>query len=182
MIHDVAITENYVVFNDLPMQFTPENLVNAEQGAFTFNKDMSAMYGVMKRDCKNTDEIKWFELPNHYVFHFANAWETTNDQGHEVIKMFGCSLTDVSLEHKIKDSPDGQEHPFLWEDENSDNRGKLTKFEFNMNTGEHTMKVIEDLTCDFPLIDMDVMGYESQFAYLTYFAKDIPEHQNGVYS
>ena len=30
MIHDVAITENYVVFNDLPMQFTPENLVNAE--------------------------------------------------------------------------------------------------------------------------------------------------------
>lgn len=44
------------------------------------------------------------------------------------------------------------------------------------------MKQLVDEASDFSLIDMDLIGYENQYAYLTYFAKDIPKEKNGIYS
>lgn len=117
MIHDIAITGENVIFNDLPMQFKPENVPLGKQ-VFEFNKSMSARYGVMNRNCKDTNEIKWFDLPNHYVFHFVNAWDSKNEKGEDIVTMFGCALSDVNLEHKHKEDyndPSEKEHPFLWE-------------------------------------------------------------------
>jgi carotenoid cleavage dioxygenase-like enzyme len=117
MIHDIAITETNVVFNDLPMQFKPEQIAIGSP-AFEFNKNMTAKYGIMNRRCTDVNEIKWFELPNHFVFHFINAWDSVNERGEDIVTMFGCSLNDISLEHKHKenyDDPSEQEHPFLWE-------------------------------------------------------------------
>ena len=180
MIHDIAITEQYVVFNDLPMEFKPEGIAMGNP-AFMFDKTKPGKYGIMKRDCQDVSEIKWFELPNHYVFHYANAWEKKAENGDDMVVMFGCALKEPNLNMKVEEE-DGSEHPFLWEDIQNDNRGKLTKFEFNLTTGESSMKLLVDEASDFPLIDMDVVGYESQFTYLTYFAKDIPKEKNGVYS
>lgn len=135
----------------------------------------------MRRDCKDVSEIQWFDLPNHYVFHYANAWEKKAENGDDMIVMFGCAMKEPNLEFRVEEA-DGSEHPFLWEDFSNDNRGKLTKFEFNLTTGESSMKLLVDEASDFPLIDMDIVGYESQYTYLTYFAKDIPKEKNGVYS
>ena len=57
----------------------------------------------MNRNCQDTNEIKWFDLPNHYVFHFVNAWDSKNEKGEDIVTMFGCALSDVSLEHKHKE-------------------------------------------------------------------------------
>ena len=112
MIHDIAITEQYVVFNDLPMEFRPDSLVKGEP-TFKFNKELPGRYGIMKRDCTDAEDIKWFELPNHYVFHYVNAWEKKAPNGDDLIVMFGCVLNDVNLDYKVKEK-DGSEHPFLW--------------------------------------------------------------------
>ena len=74
--------------------------------------------------------------------------------------MFGCALKEPNLNMKVEEE-DGSEHPFLWEDIQNDNRGKLTKFEFNLTTGGSSMKLLVDEASDFPLIDMDIVGYES---------------------
>ena len=94
--------------------------------------------------------------------------------------MYGCVLKDVSLDHK--NITDDLEHPFLWEDANSDTRGKLSKFTFNMKTWDISMRMIMEEASDFPLIDMDQMGYPTRYVYLTYFPKEIPKEKNGVYS
>ena len=44
------------------------------------------------------------------------------------------------------------------------------------------MDVLLDEASDFPLIDMDLMGYENRYVYLTYFPTEIPKEKNGVYS
>ena len=185
MIHDIAITEKNVIINDLPMQFKPENVALGKP-AFKFNKNMSAKYGVMDRHCKDASEIKWFDLPNHYVFHYINSWDSVNEKGEDVVTLFGCTLDDIKLEFKHKDNaldPFEQEHPFLWEAQDSESRQKLTKFTFNLTTGESDMKVLlEDLSSDFPMIDQDQMGYKNRYAYLTYFSDEIPDDKNGVYS
>jgi carotenoid cleavage dioxygenase-like enzyme len=130
------------------------------EGALKFNKEMSARYGIMRRDCTNTEEIQWFDLPNHYVFHYANSWETKAANGDDLIVMYGCAMNDVNLNH-TNTRQDGLEHPFLWEDLEKDSRGKLTKFVFNLTTGAHEMKQVVEDSCDFPLVDTNLIGHES---------------------
>ena len=76
MLHDFAMTENYVIIPDLPMESNPEKVVRGERPwLWWFNKDGPCRYGVMKRHGEGPDEIQWFELPGHYVFHYGNSWE-----------------------------------------------------------------------------------------------------------
>ena len=42
--------------------------------------------------------------------------------------------------------------------------------------------ILDNVASDFPIIDMDAMGYENRYAYLTYFSDEIPDDKNGVYS
>jgi carotenoid cleavage dioxygenase-like enzyme len=44
----------------------------------------------MKRNCQNENEIRWFDLPAHMVFHYSNAWEEKADNGDDVIRGYGC--------------------------------------------------------------------------------------------
>ncbi|KAF4400534.1 hypothetical protein G4B88_023327, partial [Cannabis sativa] len=52
MMHDFAITENYAIFMDLPLIFKPK-----------------VRFGVLPRYAKDELLIKWFELPNCFIFH-----------------------------------------------------------------------------------------------------------------
>jgi hypothetical protein len=75
------------------------------------------------------------------VYHYVNAWDSKNDKGEDIVTMFGCALANVDLEYKHRsEDPNEQEHPFLWESQDTDGRGKLSKFIFNRTTGESQMK------------------------------------------
>jgi 9-cis-epoxycarotenoid dioxygenase len=91
MIHDFAITENYAIFPDLPMEMRPDLMIKESKFIFHFDEKKPARYGIMKRHCLNPDQVQWFELPNHYVFHFVNAWEDVNENGDQIIRLFGCT-------------------------------------------------------------------------------------------
>lgn len=78
MIHDFIITENYIMIPDLPMEFSPEATVMRSKFIFQFDNKKTARYGLMKRNCKNVNDIRWFELPGHMVVHWINAWEEKN--------------------------------------------------------------------------------------------------------
>ena len=107
----------------------------------------------MKRDETDSKNIKWFTLPNHFVYHFVNAWDSKNDKGEDIVTMYGCALTKVSLEFKHKKNHEKEEHPFLWESSEHENQGRLTKYIFNLTTGDWSMDQLLDLATDFPLID-----------------------------
>ncbi|KAG5222344.1 carotenoid family protein [Salix suchowensis] len=66
IMHDFAITENYAVFLDLP--FTYSHLMQRKSS-----------FGVLPRYAKDDLLIKWFELPNCFIFHNANAWEEDDE-------------------------------------------------------------------------------------------------------
>jgi carotenoid cleavage dioxygenase-like enzyme len=74
-LHDFSATENYIIIPDLPMEQNPDHCVNESKFIYRLNKDKPARYGFLKRFSQNADDIKWFDLPSHYVFHFGNAWE-----------------------------------------------------------------------------------------------------------
>jgi 9-cis-epoxycarotenoid dioxygenase len=90
MIHDFAITENHIIIPDLALEMRPDLTIKEGGFIFKYNGNVPARYGIMKKLNQNVDQIQWFELPSHYVFHFVNAWEETNEKGETIIKLFGC--------------------------------------------------------------------------------------------
>ena len=106
--------------------------------------------------CKDVNEIKWFELPNHMCIHYCNSWEEKNKEGHDVITIFGCAMDEIDLDIN-------KEHPFL----DKHLYPKLTKWTFNLTTGKSEMKtMINDRALEFPVINQDLMGYKTRYVYL----------------
>ena len=96
----------------------------------------------MKRLCQAEEQIQWFDLPNHYIFHYIGSWEEKNDKDEDIVVIWGCSLQTVSIDFY-------REHPFYGKhivDE-------ITKITLNMATGKSTFKKFEPcFSGDFPVI------------------------------
>ena len=74
MMHDFCITENYSIICDMPLVFDPKRVIESKF-IFYLDHSMNSRYGVFKRHAKSQDEIQWFDLPTHYVFHYLNSYE-----------------------------------------------------------------------------------------------------------
>ena len=96
----------------------------------------------MKRLCQAEEQIQWFDLPNHYIFHYIGSWEEKNDKDEDIVVIWGCSLQTVSIDFY-------REHPFYGKhivDE-------ITKITLNLATGKSTFKKFEPgFSGDFPVI------------------------------
>ncbi|XP_068637586.1 carotenoid 9,10(9',10')-cleavage dioxygenase [Aristolochia californica] len=151
MMHDFAITENYAVFMDLPLYFQPKEMVKGKL-IFTFDTTKKARFGVLPRYAKDEHEIRWFELPNCYIFHNANAWE----EGDEIV------LVTCRLENPDLDMVSGNVKEKL---ENFKN--ELYEMRFNMKTGAASQKQLSVSAVDFPRINESNTGRKQRFVYGT---------------
>lgn len=73
MIHDFAVTQNYVVFPVMP---TTSNLARMQQGGFHFAWDdtLPTWIGVVPRH-GDASQVRWFKGPGRWSFHTLNAFE-----------------------------------------------------------------------------------------------------------
>lgn len=144
MIHDFQITEKYLVIPDLPMEFNPKDAVKLNQFVFNFNKEHRTRYGILSRDAKNADSIKWFDTHGHYVFHFCNSWSSTNSQGHDIVNVVAVCHAHIEIGLLM-------EH---FDMENNGPNTTLERFEFNMTTGEFNKRVLlENIKAEFPVVN-----------------------------
>ena len=77
MMHDFALTAEHVMFMDLPIVF---NLDIAMSGTgdmpYRWDDSYGARLGVLRRD-DPYGEVRWFEIDPCYVFHVANAYDSS---------------------------------------------------------------------------------------------------------
>lgn len=163
MIHDFQITESYAIFPDLPLEGNPKNAIKNKHFIYHYEKDKPCRYGIIPRYSMNVDQIKWFDVPAHYVFHYVNSWEEINDQGETIITMFAVVWNGIDMEF--------QEHEHFW---TSTDGHYLKKFTFNLATGEEVIKtMINDDMVEFPIINLSYTGYKNRFAYLPFTNPDM---------
>ncbi|KAK9089692.1 hypothetical protein Scep_028774 [Stephania cephalantha] len=146
LMHDFAITENYAVFMDLPLYFRPKDMVKENQLIFSFDKTKKSRFGVLPRYAKNDLQIRWFELPNCYIFHNANAWE----EGNEIV-LITCRLENPNLDMvngPVKDKLDNFAN-------------ELYEMRFNMETGLASQKKLSAPAVDFPRVNESYTGRKS---------------------
>ncbi|XP_010241258.1 PREDICTED: carotenoid 9,10(9',10')-cleavage dioxygenase 1 [Nelumbo nucifera] len=152
MMHDFAITENYAIFMDLPLYFRPKEMVKGNKLIFSFDDTKKARFGILPRYAKDELLIKWFELPNCFIFHNANAWEEEDE-----IVLITCRLENPDL-----DMVSGTVKEKL---ENFNN--ELYEMRFNMKTGLASQRKLSASAVDFPRINENYTGRKQRFVYGT---------------
>lgn len=142
MMHDFNVTQNFVVFMDLPVCF---DLGALETGMpFKFNRDAGARLGVMPRTGTNAD-VRWFDIDPCYVFHPVNAHESANTIVLHVSRQpeaFGSSNDDYA------------------------EVGRLWKWTIDLDAGTVTEEQIDDRPGDFGRVDDRLVGLDARYGYL----------------
>ena len=83
MIHDCALTENYVIVMDFPLTIRPSRMFLQNSFPVEYEPENGAKIGLLPRSANSDDETLWFDVDSGVVLHAANAYE--NDDGHVVL-------------------------------------------------------------------------------------------------
>ncbi|MDA4106680.1 carotenoid cleavage dioxygenase [Mycobacterium holsaticum DSM 44478] len=142
MMHDFAVTANYVVFMDLPIVFNLDIAIKAETDMpYRWDDNYGARFGVLRRDDPH-GEVRWFDIDPCYVFHVANAFDTAGR----------IELTAVR-------------YPELWRDNGGfDAEGVLWRWTIDLSAGAVTERQLDDRAVEFPRIDDRLATLPARYA------------------
>ncbi|MEN9865439.1 MAG: hypothetical protein RL748_1029 [Pseudomonadota bacterium] len=158
--HDMAFSENYVIFNDLPM-FADPDLAAKNIHAVRFYPQLRSRFGILPRHAPGS-EIRWFEADPTYILHFLNAYE----EGDELI-LEGYfqeqPMPKASSEHSPDVAPEYarmmaflDQYAFL---------PKLHRWIFNLKTGSTREMHLDDRILEFGTFNQDYAGRKTRYVY-----------------
>ncbi|MCL7027351.1 hypothetical protein MKW94_027173 [Papaver nudicaule] len=154
IMHDFAITKNFAIFMDLPLKFRPKNFVTREP-IIAFDATKKARFGVLPRYSTDEKNMRWFELPNCFIFHTANAWE----DGDEIV-LITCRL----------ENTDSMGINY-WIDNPFDFKSELYEMRFNMKSGLASQKKLSLSSVELPRVNDNYIGRKQRFVYSTIIGK-----------
>jgi len=163
LMHDFQLTENHVIFFDMPMVFDLENASQSPM-PIQYAPQHGSRIGIMPKDGES-DDVVWHEVDTCFMFHTFNAYEDGN--GHIVIE--GSRIGSLWEGGLRADSPLPMGIPWRWT--------------INTTTGKISETEIMDFGLDFPTIDPRFQGVEHRMNYglrLTATTPDYPMYPNGV--
>ncbi len=143
MVHDFAVTENYVVFMEMQVRFSWFSAITGSALPFKWDDNAPCRFGVMPRTGTNAD-IKWFDIPSCFVFHVMNSFE----QGDEVVV-------------------DAARYDHLWVKNSHDffHPAHLSRFSMNMKTGKASVDRVYGRPMEFPQVNREYWTRDYRYGY-----------------
>lgn len=143
MVHDFAVTDNYVIFMELPVRFSWAMAISGSGLPFKWDDDAPSRFGVMPRNGTNA-EVKWFDVPTCFIFHIMNSYE----QGDDVIV-------------------DAARYDNLWVKNSHDffHPAHLSRFSMNMKTGKVSVQRVHDRAMEFPTVNRNYWTQDYRYGY-----------------
>lgn len=145
MVHDFVITENYVVFLDLPMLWDMKKFY--EPGIpVTYDEDYGARLGVMPRQGSSKD-VRWFDIDPCYIYHTMNAYEFGGEIVFNAPRLKGYTSV-------------GMANPPI---------PKLHQWVINLEKATVKESQLDDLGVDFPVVPPALVGQPFRYGYAAEF-------------
>ena len=145
MLHECAITKNYMLVFDLSVVF---DLYELGRGYFPMSWDDNhqSRIGLLSRN-GDSNNVQWFDIDRTYFFHTFNAHEDSNGNVIVTAAAYG-RLFDTDWNGPFTESPP-----------------QLTKWELNTKSGHATSTSLDDRFVEFPRINPKLVGKLNQYAY-----------------
>lgn len=153
-IHDYFLTEHYLVVPDVSLRFAEANLQATGRSYWRFEPDRPLRWGVLPRDAKAGDRIRWFTTARAgMVWHVVNAWEETGPGGRPQIVLY-APVFDAYPDHVPIHTP--EEPP-----------ARLTRWTLDLESGTVTeeRRLLEH-GFERPSLNLAWVGRRNRYAYL----------------
>jgi len=159
MMHELAITEHYVLFLLCPIVMDAAPLMEGKPfaQAIAWEPERGMRFGVMPRAGGSIGQpIQWFDAPTvGFIFHVGNAYEDG-----ERIVMDACTYPDGgALLETLKSFRSGRTH--------GDWYARPHLYELDLRSGRCTERKLDERSAEFPRIDDRLVGYRNRFGYAT---------------
>jgi len=155
MPHDMAFTENYVIFNDLPLFWDPE-LLRLDLHLPRFFPELSSRWAVVPRH-GDRSKVMWFETDPTYVLHFTNAYE----DGDEIV-LDGFFQANPSP--SVHGARSIEEAAFRWLGLDMF-ESHLHRWRFNLVTGKASEERLSESFTEFGMINPNLQTRDYRYIY-----------------
>ncbi|HXS85176.1 MAG TPA: carotenoid oxygenase family protein, partial [Mycobacterium sp.] len=145
LMHDFALTAEYVVFLDLPLLFDPGVALTRPYERdlpYRWDDQYPARLGVLRRD-DPYGQLRWFDIDPCFVFHIANAY----DSGRNAIV-----LEVLRYDEMWRENSDFGADAALW------------RWTINLDSGVVDETQLDDRGVEFPRVDDRLAGTAARHA------------------
>ncbi|KAG6695904.1 hypothetical protein I3843_09G117900 [Carya illinoinensis] len=151
MMHDFAITENFVVIPDQQMVFKLQEMIRGGSPVM-YDKNKKSQFGILAKNARNASDIIWVESPDTFCFHLWNAWE--EPESDEVVVIGSCMTPPDSIFNECDESL----------------KSVLSEIRLNLKTGESTRRPIisesEQVNLEVGMVNRNKLGRKTRYGYL----------------
>jgi carotenoid cleavage dioxygenase-like enzyme len=148
LMHDFALTAQYVVFLDLPLLFNlGVALARPYQRDLPYRWDdqYQARLGVLRRD-DPYGQLRWFDIDPCFVFHIANAYDLASSGGNALV------LEVLRYDEMWRRNSDFGSDAALW------------RWTINLDTGVVEERQLDDRGVEFPRVDDRLAGTAARYS------------------
>ncbi len=148
LMHDFALTAQYVVFLDLPLLFNLGiALTRPYQRDLPYRWDdrYQARLGVLRRD-DPYGQLRWFNIDPCFVFHIANAYDNASAGGNDIV------LEVLRYDEMWRRNSDFGSDAALW------------RWTIDLDTGLVEERQLDDRGVEFPRVDDRLAGAAARYS------------------
>jgi len=156
IIHDFAITPNYVIWFDSSVVL---DLSLGLPFPYGWNRDYPARIGVMPRN-RSKGGVTWIEVDPYYTLHFSNAWEDADGRIIVESPYFDETSWGITSDF-INNTATHGDLPA--------NGSRHARWTIDPTAKTARMDVLDDLTVEFPTINLGLTGVQNRYVYMVGF-------------